>query len=123
MRSEVIVNYRLLMKDRMKRLLSLAFILLFLMKGLSSLSPLFSSALEDAILTELQAETEQENHKANSRIAETEPVEDFFEKAHFSHDNILSLLNAPARIVHSQHSLQWVHLDIQTPPPDFFPLN
>jgi hypothetical protein len=107
------------MKERMKRLLGLVFILLLLAKGLPALSPLFSFT-KNTLLTELQteAEPEQEKQKGNSKAIETESVEDFFEKIHFCHADFSILIGSSRYMTHTAHSLQWVHLDIPTPPPD-----
>lgn len=104
----------------MKRLLGLVFIILLLAKGLPALSPLFSAVTKNALLTELQteAEPEQEKQKGSSKAIETESVEDFFEKMHFCHADF-SILCSPSKcMTHTTHLLQWVHLDIPTPPPD-----
>lgn len=106
-------------KEWIKRLLCLGLILLLLLKGLSSLLPVFSSAIEDSVLTELQMETEQEKQKNNnSRTAETEIMEDIFEKPHFCYAEPSHYPASSKCITEAENSLQMVHLDIATPPPD-----
>lgn len=107
------------MKERIKQLLSLGLILLLLIKGLSSLLPVVSSALDNTVLTELQIETETENQKKSSpRAVETEIIEDIFEKPHFCYADLSHYPTSSKCITETQHSLQMVHLDIATPPPD-----
>ena len=106
------------MKERIKRLFSLIFITLLLLKSLPSLSPLLSSAVRNNLLTELQTEAEQEKHKNNSRTIEIESLEDFFVKTHACHGDLYAFLSSTKWMMHVDHSLQWVHIDILTPPPD-----
>jgi hypothetical protein len=110
-------NYCLFMKEGIKRLFSLTLIILLLFKGLYSLLPSVSYILDDTV-TEFQLEPEQEKHKAGSRLAETEPVEEFFERTQFAHEDIYAFFASDRHIIYIAHSLPWVHLDILTPPPD-----
>lgn len=107
------------MKEGIKRIFSLGLILLLLVKGLSSLLPVVSSMLDNIVLTEIQAESEQENQKkSNSKMIETELIEDVFEKPHFCYAELSDYPVSSKCIMDSTYSLQMVHLDIATPPPD-----
>ena len=90
-----------------------------MVKGLSSLLPIVSSTFDDSVLTELQMETEQEKKKnGNSRATETEIIEDIFEKPHFYYADLYHYPASSRCITETENSLQMVHLDISTPPPD-----
>ena len=105
------------MKEGIKRLFSLALIILLLIKGVSPLLPSLSLIFDDTV-TELQSAPEQEKQKEGSRLAETSPAEEFFEKMQFDNENVYASISSDKNIIHSAHSLPQVHLDILTPPPD-----
>jgi hypothetical protein len=105
------------MKEGIKQLAGLALIILLLIKGLTPLLPSFSAIFDDTV-SELQSAPEQEKQKESSRFAEKSPVEEFFEKMQFDHEDMYAFISSDKNIIHSAHSLPYVHLDILTPPPD-----